>query len=212
MVTVHDSSSTFSLSTTSLVDTLDHQVVVGETATVQTTIRLVEGTTVAPVIQVNVTYTAGMLEIQRAYFTSPSNVNPVNCTISYVDRNSDSIIDALVARCDRIENSPDNIVNSYDQCNLVIEVLVPPSENNTQGRSLELSSTFSYTGGQNGTKTEAKQVVYLVIVEPRLGITYAIGPDAGDAGDVFQAQVNVTHIAGSNAPAYNINVTAMVCR
>lgn len=208
---IADAHSSLTLASTSLVDTPNNQVVIGEVATFHVNMHLPEGTTISPNITVQLPDGSnGALLVQRVYIVAASNIVVFNESIVIVDSNNDGVMDHVVASFSKIQNIADNIIDQKDVCSLAVEALVVLNANNTKGRTLTSSSQFTYSNGTTAFNQSAI-TTSLVIVEPMLSITYSYGSAAGDSGDIFEASVNISHAVYSTAPAYNVNVTALVC-
>ncbi len=194
----NDYSHSMVLASTSITQTSDPVINIGETVIFKTTFAFHEGTTSSVALRYSMT---GKLRILRAYVNFGSNVQSSLLSQGRSVASQDGYnvdFDFGV-----ITNKPDNLENQKDIITVTVEALAENHGTNIAGTVLGATSTLTY----NGIGLPSSKSVYVTIAEPVLYLTKAATPLSGDAGDIVHFTLSVAHDAQSTAPAFDLNVS-----
>jgi len=185
---------------------------IGELVTYQFTVTLPEGTTplatvadqlptngvVFDVISSQIVFVGGQITLGMGAVGTPGATS---------DTNADTYDDLISWNLGNVLNSPDGANNPDDQITFeVVAVVVDEAINQTGTNDVVNNARFDFDGG-------TLQATALVdLVEPLLSVEKTTVPAViiGDAGDVLNYQLTITHQSGSTADAYNVEVTDLL--
>lgn len=190
-------------------DTRGSLVAIGEEMTYNVSITLPEGTTRTPTVVIQLP--ANLVAVTSHYILwSPANFDISTCvtTLSRTDMTATSN-DTVTFACDFIINKPDNVFDKNDTIVIAVIAQVLPAAQNIDGKTLTVTSKFSY---RNSTALFEKSVLSstITVVVPVLQWTATWNRTSGQAGDVVGCSIAIIHSSTSTGPAYDIDITALL--
>lgn len=189
-------------------DTRGSLVAIGEEMTYSVSITLPEGTTRSPSVVVQLP--ANLVSVSNNYILwSPANFDISTCvaTLSRTDMTAASN-DTVTFACDFIINKPDNVVDKNDTIMIAVVAQVLPTAQNIDGKTLTVTSKFSYRNSTNLFESSLSSTVTVVI--PVLQWTTSWNRTSGQAGDVIGCSITIIHSSTSTGPAYDIDISALL--
>lgn len=192
-------------------DQFDPNVVdlaVGESVTFRLVVTLQEGTTRA-ILTDSLPLAPGLLELVGSRVVSiGSNITgsalAVGASGTPADTNADGLADQTVFDFGTLLNTPDNVVDSGDRIVVEVTARVADRPANVSGVRMTNTAVLNY---QTGTATSTADVE---VVEPRLVIDKSVTPGTGDAGDLFNYTVVVSHAADSTSAAFDLRLADLL--
>lgn len=202
-VTIPTPTSGLSLYNTSNVETLANNVTVGEVLTFRVSLTLPLGTTSRPII-----YLAASTGLS---FTNTAIITPANIEYGrYTSKLSnsdqeDTFNDLATINFDSLVNTPPSVSNV-----IAIEVtaVVIPLYTNVNGTELTVTADFVHSNVSSATITQSAGAVTVIVRQAALSWTVKNNATSGNAGDIVQYRVEITHATNSTAPAYNLDLHA----
>lgn len=177
---------------------------VGEQVIYNFTVKLPEGTTSIPNVDIRVPVNQ-MTVLKAVVSFLPANFINSGCTTQVLIDSGATSMNLVRYSCDSIVNVPDNVVNENDSMVISVTAVVLTVPSNINAAKLTATSKLSYSNGAS-TVTENLRSVNVSIVQPVLQWTVTWNMTSCQAGDVVEGTLVVSHKSGSVAPGYEINI------
>ncbi len=198
-------------SSTTAINGVEEDILIGETVTYQFTITIPEGTSAAATAVDQLPTVSTIMNVVSSQIVSIGgqlSFTPATVVVgqagTVLDSDADTYADRVTWNLGDIFNMPDGMNNANDQITFeVVAMLVDEPVNQNGGNDIINTATFT-TGLISSTDT-----ALIDIIEPVINVTKATVPNAitADAGDVLDYQITIAHDAASNADAFNFTVT-----
>lgn len=187
---------------TSNADTAGADVVVGEQVIYNFTVRLPEGTTSQPNVDIRVPVNQ-MTVLNAVVSFLPANFINSGCTTQVLIDSGATSMNLVRYSCGSIVNVPDNVFNENDSMVITVTAVVLTVPSNMNATRLTATSQLTYSNGAS-TVTESLRSVTVSIVQPILQWTVSWNMTSCQAGDVVEGTLEISHGAGSASPGYEI--------
>lgn len=208
----------FAINSSSLVETQQHQVAIGELMSWYVTVDLVQGTTANATLTVSVAKHVNSTEtyfgiISSAVISMATNIKSSTGIVQWSngtprDIDGDNVADTVEYYFGDIVNEPEGVFRGKSDMVLVEVVVLVTQNGSLDGQTYKNNAWFNYTKGSENLLT----VLDLYVVEPDLQvIKTSRNPSAYlEAGLSVQYVIVVKHTADSKSPAFNVSVTDLL--
>lgn len=204
--TVPAPTTNITIASTSNIETVGSDIVVGEIVTTTITINIPEGTTLAPRIAVNVSGPTGVSILEAKLAPSQPHIVASDASYTVSASNGSLTNNTAIASFSSLVNQHDGIA-SNDKAVLSFTWVVLPWANVSNGDIVQVQSYFEFSSG-SANNSEAVQVSTATVLVQNLQVYQSCtSQHYAQAGSQFTCFVTIAPT--SAAPIYNLSLASI---